>query len=75
MLKFSKEVETELRSSVIQAVEVSPGKYGEMPCAKFINLKIPSTIFFVAEAKIRSETVKLDNVPFKEICDVKKEKT
>ncbi|XP_044747411.1 complex III assembly factor LYRM7 [Coccinella septempunctata] len=53
-IKFSKEVEKELRSSVIQAVEVAPGKY---------------------EAKIRSETIKLDNIPFKETCEMKVEKT
>lgn len=51
MIKFATEVEKELKSSVIQAVEVAPRKY---------------------EAKIRTETVKLDNVPFKEICDFKK---
>ncbi|XP_045476623.1 complex III assembly factor LYRM7 [Harmonia axyridis] len=51
MIKFATEVEKELKSSVIQAVEVAPRKY---------------------EAKIRTETVKLDNVPFKEICEIKK---
>ncbi|KAL3271955.1 hypothetical protein HHI36_022425 [Cryptolaemus montrouzieri] len=53
MIKFANEVEFELRTSVIQAVEVEPGKY---------------------EAKITADTLKLDNVPFKEICDVKVKK-
>lgn len=30
MIKFSNDVETELRTSVVQAREVEPGKYGEM---------------------------------------------
>ncbi|KAF2885511.1 hypothetical protein ILUMI_20661 [Ignelater luminosus] len=44
LIQFSKAVENELKTTVIQAKEVAPGKY---------------------EARIRPETVKLDNVPFK----------
>ncbi|XP_028136512.1 complex III assembly factor LYRM7 [Diabrotica virgifera virgifera] len=45
LVKYSEEVEKELRTTVIQAKEVKPG---------------------VFEAKIRDETVKLENVPFNE---------
>lgn len=45
MIKYASEVEEVLRTCVIQAKEVEPGKY---------------------EAHITKDTLKLDNVPFKE---------
>lgn len=45
LISYSKAVETELRTCVIQAKEVAPGKY---------------------QAEISKDTLKLDNVPFKE---------
>ncbi|KAG5889459.1 hypothetical protein JTB14_016439 [Gonioctena quinquepunctata] len=51
MIKYSQEVEREVKSCVIQAKQVAPGKY---------------------QAEITKDTVKLDNVPYKECCSDQK---
>ncbi|XP_023016749.1 complex III assembly factor LYRM7 [Leptinotarsa decemlineata] len=51
MIKYSGDVEAELRTCVIQARQVAPGKY---------------------QAEITADTVKLDNIPFKECCSDQK---
>lgn len=50
LINHSRAVENELKSCVIQAEEVKPGKF---------------------EVKMRQEVVKLDNIPFKDVCEEK----
>lgn len=72
MIKFSEAVETELRCTVVQAVQSKDGKFGRI--LEIINY-LMSLIPFPppAEANFRKDVQRLDNVPFDEfaILDVK----
>ncbi|CAH1953993.1 unnamed protein product [Acanthoscelides obtectus] len=47
LIEYAEQVEKELRTCVIQAKEIAPGKF---------------------QAEITSDTLKIDNVPYKEQC-------
>lgn len=65
--KFAEEVEHEVRTTVIQAVEKEPGRFGKILMTT-INYKIYSLIFnftiWYSELRITSDTALLDNVPY-----------
>lgn len=61
LLKLSKDVESELKSNVIQAVEKEPGVFGKLVAYKMYILY---KIYFLAEARITENTPRLDNVMF-----------
>lgn len=79
MVKFAEAVETELRCTVVQAVEVKEGTYGNYKSISHIQM-IPTssndTIIPIPEATFRDDVQRLDNVPFNEmaILDVKPRK-
>lgn len=73
MVKIAEAVETELRCTVVQAVQQGNGTFGKLG-----NVLILVHIFIyilseLAEATFRKDVQRLDNVPFNEaaILDVK----
>ena len=61
MIQLALDVEKELRTNIIQAVEKAEGVYGRLLQWPIENIII---VLFFAELRISKDTTRIDNVPF-----------